>query len=120
MPVIPPPPPGPIAGQPGHFAWTEWAEDALVSLSRTPAMAAGSVTVTGLVSNTPTSYALTFPVGRFSVAPTVVVGLNTTVPGTVVLGCAATSITATGCLLWVTRTTNSNTGLFWIAIEKGL
>ena len=119
MPVIPPPPPGPTAGQPGHFAWTDWAEDALVSLSRTPTILAGIQSVIP-VANVPTSVQITFPVGRFSAPPAVIVGMNTTVPGNFVKAVSASSVTATGFLLWVNRSNTTNTSTFWVAMERGL
>ena len=120
MPIQPPPPAGPTAGQPGHFPWTNWAQDVLVALSRTPTMAAGQQSVVPSAANVPTSVAVTFPLGRFTAPPNVVVGLNTTVPGTIALAVAATSVTATGFLLWVTRTNTTSTSTFWIASELGL
>jgi len=78
------------------------------------ATAAGVVTIT-TVANTYTTVAVTFPVGRFTVAPTVVVSWTTNAHNTTMLGCAATSITAAGCNVGALRTSASPTQVAWIA-----
>ncbi|UJQ87156.1 minor tail protein [Arthrobacter phage BaileyBlu] len=78
----------------------------------------GSDSITPSAANTPTSKNITFPAGRFSSPPTVMVTPSTTVPGSTVTGWAATDITATGAKLWVTRTNTTNTTLNWIALSN--
>lgn len=79
------------------------------------AMASGTLVITP-VANTPTSSAVTFPVGRFSSAPHVLVSLNTTVPGTQVTGWSSANITSSGFDAYVTRTNTTNTTLYWTAV----
>ena len=78
----------------------------------------GSITITPSAANTPTSANITFPAGRFTAAPTVMVTPSTTVPGSTVTGWAATGATATGATLWVTRTNTTNTLLNWVAFSN--
>lgn len=78
-------------------------------------VASGTVNITP-VANTPTSGAVLFPF-TFDSTPTVVVTFNGTVPGTVVTGVSAGSITTAGFNAWVTRTNNTSTTLSWIAIS---
>jgi len=116
MPVIPPPPPGPIEDKPGHFAWSDWLEDGLVEISTTPIIANGSQAIVP-VANTPTSVAITFPVGRFTSPPAVVTTADTQSAGVTFRGCSASGVTAAGCLLWLTRTNTQNTVIRWLAVE---
>lgn len=67
------------------------------------------------VANTPTAKAVTFPVA-YTDSPIVLTTAQTTVPGTIVSGDAAASITATGFDCYVTRNSTTNTSIGWIAI----
>jgi hypothetical protein len=80
------------------------------------AMAAGSVSITP-VANTPTSAAITFPAGRFTVPPIVTVTASSTVPGSNVMEVSAASVTATGALIYIYRTNISNTTVYWSAVQ---
>lgn len=80
-------------------------------------MAAGKVTVTPSAPNTPTSLAITFPAGRFTAPPAVVVTADTTSPGTQVVAVAVSSVTTGGCVIIVNRVNTTPTGCFWIAIQ---
>lgn len=84
------------------------------------AMACGKVSITPSAANTPTSAAVTFPAGRFLNAANMAVslGINSSVPGTVVTGCGVTNVTTTGCTIWVTRTSTTLTDIFWTAMEE--
>ena len=74
----------------------------------------GDVTISP-TANTPTSGDVTFN-KTFSTTPIVVVTPSSKVPGTIVLGVGAESITTTGFKAWVTRTNTTDTTLHWIAI----
>lgn len=76
--------------------------------------AGGRVTITPSAANTATSIAVTFPTGLFSASPEVMVTPYTTA-GAAVTACSASSITATGCLIWLTRTNTTPTILGWTA-----
>lgn len=65
-------------------------------------MFSGQVSLTINALNTPVSVAVTFPVGRFTVAPNVAVGLNTGAPNTNMGSMSGTS--ATGVTIWAVRT----------------
>lgn len=83
------------------------------------AVCAGEVLVTPTGSSgtrTGNAY-VTFPAGRFTTAPTVVVSANTTVPGTTVVGVGANGATTAGFTAYVARTNNTATGIAWIATE---
>lgn len=81
------------------------------------AVASGEVVISPSGANIPTSTAVTFPAGRFTVAPAVQVTANTTVPGTSVTGVGYSGVTATGFTVWCTRTNTSPTNLGWLAME---
>lgn len=91
-------------------SWSSW-ETPLIDRG----LHAGVVAITPTAANTPTAYNLTFPVGKFAVAPTVVPGINGAAPGTVVTGVGVTSITTGGCTLWVTRTNTTTTTVSFFA-----
>jgi len=78
------------------------------------ATAAGTVTIT-TVANTYTTVAVTFPAGRFTVAPTVIVSFTTNAFNSTMLGCAATSITTSGCNVGALRTSAASTVVAWFA-----
>ena len=84
--------------------------------ARLPVIASGSVQITPTAANTPTSAAVTFPAGRFSAAPVVMVTAYTAAPGTVVTGVAYSDVTSTGCLIWLTRAGTSATTVRWVAV----
>ena len=66
-------------------------------------------------ANTPTAKSITFP-KSFSHTPAVICSPCSAVPGTKVLGVGASSITTTGCSLYVTRTNTTATSVLWLAI----
>lgn len=91
------------------------ASDAVTALKLPIAsIAALSVSITP-VANTPTSavvsWGKTLPGTVYAVATPV-----TTVPGTVVLGVGVSSVTSTGCTVWITRTSTTPTSIHVIAI----
>jgi hypothetical protein len=88
----------------------------LVSIVKVPIMADGLVTITP-VANTPTSVAVSFPVGRFTVPPAVIIGADATGTGTTFLACAVSGVTATGFLAWIYRTVLFPTPCWWQAYE---
>lgn len=65
-------------------------------------MFSGQVSLNIAALNTPVSAAVTFPAGRFTVAPSVAVGLNTGAPNTN-MG-SMSGATASGVTLWAVRT----------------
>lgn len=67
------------------------------------------------VANTPTAKAVKFPVA-YTDTPIVLTTAQTTVPGTIVSGDAAASITTTGFDCYVTRNSTTNTSVGWVAI----
>jgi hypothetical protein len=75
----------------------------------------GRVSITPSAANTPTSKAVTFPVG-FSAVPFVLVSPITSVPATTVTGWSCATPSATAVTVYVTRTNTTATALFWIAI----
>ena len=78
------------------------------------AMAAGEVTITP-VANTPTSVTVTFPAGRFTDAPRVVVTGRTT--STAFVWASGGGATATSFTASLLRTNTTATALDWIAIQ---
>lgn len=96
--------------------WTPWRKP--VYDNKMPkAMLSGKVLITPSAANTPTAVAVSFPAGYFSTTPNIVVGQDTTVPGTQVTGVAAGNPTATGFNAIVTRTNTTATWVQWIATE---
>lgn len=81
-------------------------------------VATGNTIITPSAANTPTSKAITFPAGQFTNAPTLMITLSSTVPGTTVTGIGTSSVTNTGALLWVTRTNTTNTSINWAAFSS--
>ena len=75
----------------------------------------GQVVVTPSAASTPTAAAVTFPI-KYKSVPFVVTNPASTVPGTVILGTCASSITETGFDAILTRTSVTATGIRWIAI----
>ena len=67
------------------------------------------------VANTPTAKSVTFALA-YTDSPIVLTTAQTTVPGTIVSGNAAASITATGFDCYVTRNSTTNTSVGWVAI----
>jgi hypothetical protein len=67
------------------------------------------------VANTPTKKDVTFAVA-YTDTPVVITTPQTAVPGTVVTGSAAASITATGFDCYVTRTGTTATSIGWLAV----
>lgn len=79
-------------------------------------MSAGSISITP-VANTPTSAAVTFPVGRFTQAPLATTNANTTVIGSTVQGTAVSSVTTSGMNVWVYRSNTTSTIIYWQAVQ---
>ena len=78
--------------------------------------AAGTVTIPFTAATTATSVTVTFPVGRFTVAPSPVVTAQITAPQNVTVSVAGGSVTTTGMTVWGYRYSgNSQIGVFWIA-----
>jgi hypothetical protein len=97
--------------------WTAWRKAIFREDAGIPkAMASGTLTITP-VANTPTSQAVSFPAGRFSSTPHIVISPITTVPGTQVTGWGASGASSTGFDAYVTRTNTTATILNWIATQ---
>ena len=97
----------------GHWGPLTFNTDG--SMSGIPKMAVGkgeTVTVTSGGYNTKT---VTFPQGRFTTPPTVVVSADTTSEALINVG--ALSVTKDGFTLSVRRTNSTPTGVDWIAME---
>lgn len=77
--------------------------------------AQGRVQITPSAANTPTGVSVTFPVGRFTVAPRLQVTAATAVPGTVVTGVGYSGTTSAGTTVYVTRTDTTTTPVDWSA-----
>ena len=77
----------------------------------------GVVLITPSAANTPTYVEVDFPTA-FTSAPTVVATPLSTVPGTAVLGCGVSNVTATGCRIYLTRTNTTATSVSWIAVAQ--
>lgn len=77
----------------------------------------GRVTITPSAVDTPTGVSVAFPVGRFTVAPRVMVTAATTVPGTAtgVKGVSASSASVDGVTIYLTRGSTTPTGVDWSA-----
>jgi hypothetical protein len=80
-------------------------------------VASGSVTITIAAVNTPTSVSISFPAGRFSAPPDVVVGMLSLNPGTQYLGASVSGVTATGATVWATRSNVGAATVVWQAIN---
>ena len=81
--------------------------------------ASGTLDITPTAANTPREVWVTFPEGRFTAPPTVVVSARTTVPGTRVTGVGSGGQTASGFYAYLTRTDTTATGFNWVAMEEG-
>lgn len=111
-----------------YFHWAAclpaalFATGDLVAASMLNQGAGGMVTQTGTVSITPTtagtpkSATVTFPT-PFASTPLVYTTALATVPH-LILGTAATSPTATGVKIWLTRNSTTATTVQWIAIGR--
>ena len=86
-----------------------------VSGFKVPNIQRGSVNITPSAANTPTGKAITFP-KEFAGSPTVVTNALSTVPGTYVTGTSATSVSKTGCTIYLTRANLDSTSVTWIAV----
>lgn len=87
-----------------------------------PAMAAGvaSIPIPSAL-NTPTSVAVTFPVGRFTVAPIVVATIYGSTTPSIRSPINTSGVTPTGVTLWVTQLsgTLAATSVHWFAVVAG-
>lgn len=72
--------------------------------------------ITPSSANTPTSKTISFPTD-FAATPTVVIALDTTVPGTALMA-GVTGVTASGFKAWVCRTNTTSTYFQWIALGR--
>lgn len=99
--------------------WSAWQKSVFEDrVSKLPtAMASGRESVTPSAANTPTAKTVTFPAGRFTTAPNVVVAAETTVPGTQVTGVGFDNVTTTGFTIYVTRTNTTATIVQWTATQ---
>lgn len=80
------------------------------------AMATGHVTITPN-PNTPTGVHVDFPVGRFTVPPSVSVTPHSANVGEHVKGTSASAPTSTGMDIYIFRDNDANTGVDWIAVQ---
>lgn len=87
------------------------------TLGALPRIATGIASITPTAANTPTSVAVTFPVGRFTATPIVVVIPHTSAPGTQVTGVGISGRSASGCTIVGTRTNTTVLEVGWIAIQ---
>lgn len=78
--------------------------------------AAGTSVVTVATGGTPSALAVTFPAGRFTVAPAVVVSVNQNANTGVTA--TATGITTTGFALNAVRATSGTVQCQWIALQN--
>lgn len=83
-------------------------------------MASGFISITPSAANTPTPGAITFPAGLFTLPPRVIVTADSTVPGTVVTGVAATAVTTSGATIYLTRASTTSTGIHWVAVQDNV
>ena len=82
---------------------------------RVPEIQHGNVSIVPSAANTPTGLAVTFE-KSFSGPPDIIASSHTSVPGTTVIGVGTSSRSATGCMIYVTRTNTTATTVNWIAI----
>src|SRR5699024_9277083 len=101
----------------GH--WGQLTFNADGSMSGIRKTASGTLDITPTAANTPREVWVTFPEGRFTAPPTVVVSARTTVPGTRVTGVGSGGQTASGFYAYLTRTDTTETGFNWVAMEEG-
>ena len=78
-------------------------------------MQSGTLTITP-TANTPTSAALTFPT-VFTSTPAVVARPQTDKPGSEVQGVSVSSVSTTGCTVWVYRTNTTPVVIHWAAVN---
>lgn len=83
-----------------------------------PSLQSGRTTITPSAANTPTSVKITFE-QEMNAIPHVVATVNTDVPGTAVLGCGVTDVTAKSFKLWLTCTSTTTRTVHWIAHTDG-
>lgn len=72
----------------------------------------GTATFTVSAANTPTSFAVTFPVA-FPSTPVVTLGVGSAAPQNIEAG--VTAVTTTGCTLWGVRNSTGSVIIMWIA-----
>jgi ReqiPepy6 Gp37-like protein len=91
------------------------AQQAATQLATLPIrMATGRATITP-VANTPTWLAVSFPAGRFTAAPNVVITADEQSPQ--VVDVSVTQASPTGFFAWIYKNNTSTTFLHWIAIQ---
>lgn len=91
--------------------------DALANeISSLPMVASGYVTVTPTVANAISSASVTFP-RAFSGVPSVTATAQSSVPNQVTQ-VTVSNVTATGCTVYMYRTTMTATNIMWIAVSE--
>ena len=91
--------------------------DALANeISSLPMVASGHVTVTPTVANAISSASVTFP-RAFSGVPSVTATAQSSVPNQVTQ-VTVSNVTATGCTVYMYRTTMTATNIMWIAVSE--
>ena len=84
-----------------------------------PKTIGGRVLVKPTEANKPTKVSITFPEGLFTpnTTPFVVATPHSTSPGTLVQGVSVYNVTASGCDIYLTRSTIADTYVSWMAME---
>lgn len=88
----------------------------VLGMSDGPRMASGLINITP-VASTPTSGPVTFPAGRFTVAPNVVAIAQSAFPETQLKQVTLQNITTSGCDIYLYRLNTTLTAIHWIAIQ---
>lgn len=86
--------------------------------ARMPRILSGNTTVTPK-ANTPTSVNVKIPYGWFWRTPNIVATADSAVIGDAIKGVSVDEVTTTGFRLWVHRTNNTPTKVYWIAHSDG-
>lgn len=103
-----------------HWTGTAWGTwDELVRASTLPRIASGATTVSPSTATGDYfrgSVAVAFPPGRFTSTPHVVVSASSIVPG-IVIAATVDDTTVNGCVIYLARTNDTETGVRWIATQ---
>ena len=75
----------------------------------------GSLSIAPTAANTPTSATVSFNIDFDTIIGVFTTAISS-VPGTQMLGTSVSSVTTTGCTIWLTRTNTTETGIRWLAI----
>ncbi len=84
---------------------------------RVPKTAVGYVLVT-VTADVVSTASVTFPAGLFDTPPRVFTNALTSVPGTRVIETSASNITTSGCDVYIYRSSSTDTGIMWFAVEE--